>query len=208
MGWAFLVGFVVVIMVALWRFGKFGSSALQFSAAAMLLAAAGYVFQGSPAQPSASVQTPEDLNTESVPAEMRKTFASSMNAEGQWIALGDALMQAGRTRAAVSILSEGTRKAPGNADVWVGLGNALFVHGGGQMNPAAQYAFERAASIAPNHPGPPFFFGYALSRSGKMAEAGEVWRGLLERAPADAPWKADLEQRLAEIGQSPTKPSK
>ena len=198
MGWAFLIAFVALTLLALWRFGKFGSSALQFSAAALLLAVAGYVFQGSPNQPSASAQTPDD---------MRKTFASSMNAEGQWLALGDALMQAGRTRAAVSILSEGTRKAPGNADVWVGLGNALFVHGGAQMNPAAQYAFERAARIAPNHPGPPFFFGYALARSGKMAEAGEVWRGLLERAPDNAPWKADLEVRLAEIGQSPVKPN-
>jgi cytochrome c-type biogenesis protein CcmH len=208
MGWIFLIVSVALILLALWRFGRFGSTALQFSAAALLLAVAGYVFQGSPTQPSASVQTPEDLNTETVPGDMRRTFASSMNAEGQWIALSDALMKAGRTRAAVSILTEGTRKAPGNADVWVGLGNALFVHGGGQMNPAAQYAFERAASISPNHPGPPFFFGYALAKSGKMAEAGEVWRGLLERAPADAPWKADLEQRLAEIGQSSVKPQK
>ncbi len=208
MGWVFLIGFVILTMLALWRLAKFGSSALQFSAAAMLLSVAGYMFQGSPAQPTASAQTPEDLNSEAVPDDLRKTFATSMNAEGQWLALSDALMKSGRTRAAVSILGEGTRKAPGNADLWVGLGNALFVHGGAQMNPAAQYAFERAASIAPNHPGPPFFFGFALARSGKMAEAGEVWRGLLERAPANAPWKADLEQRLAEIGQSPEKSKK
>ena len=33
-------------------------------------------------------------------------------------------------------------------------------------------------------------------------EAGDVWRGLLSRAPDGAPWKADLEARLAQIGQT------
>jgi cytochrome c-type biogenesis protein CcmH/NrfG len=33
-----------------------------------------------------------------------------------------------------------------------------------------------------------------------MDQAAKVWRDLLERSPADAPWRTDLEQRLAEIG--------
>jgi cytochrome c-type biogenesis protein CcmH len=76
------------------------------------------------------------------------------------------------------------------------------------MNPAAQYAFERAAQIAPNHPGPPFFLGFALMRAGKMDEAGEVWRALLARAPKDAPWRADLVARLTEINQLSAAPPK
>ena len=71
------------------------------------------------------------------------------------------------------------------------------------MSPAAQFAFEKAAEISPNHPGPPFFLGLGLAQAGKMDEAGEVWRGLLARAPNDAPWKADLEARLTQIGQMP-----
>lgn len=130
-----------------------------------------------------------------------------MNAEGQWLSLADALIRAGRPRAAVSLLTEATRKAPDNPDIWVGLGNALVIHGGGQLSPAAQFAFERAATISPNHPGPPFFLGLGGShpQAGKLDEAGEVWRGLLARAPANAPWKADLEARLVQIGQLPTK---
>ena len=83
------------------------------------------------------------------------------------------------------------------------LGNALVVHNQGQMSPASQYAFEMAAQLSPNHPGPPFFLGLALAQSGKPDEAGEVWRGLLSRAPDDAPWKADLIARLTQIGQMP-----
>ena len=67
-----------------------------------------------------------------------------------------------------------------------------------------QFAFEKAAAISPNHPGPPFFLGLGLAQAGKLDEAGDVWRGLLARAPKDAPWKADLESRLAQIGQAPS----
>jgi cytochrome c-type biogenesis protein CcmH len=208
MGWGWIIGTVALALLALWRFGQLKKSALELSIAALLLAVAGYALQGSPSVPGSPTTAPADINSAEVPADLRKGFASSMNAEGQWLALADALMQAGRSRAAVSILSEGSRKAPQNPDIWVGLGNALFVHGGGQMNPAAQYAFERAAQIAPNHPGPPFFLGFALMRAGKMEEAGEVWRALLARAPKDAPWRADLVARLTEINQLSAAPPK
>ncbi|MET0180090.1 MAG: cytochrome C biosynthesis protein, partial [Novosphingobium sp.] len=60
-------------------------------------------------------------------------------------------------------------------------------------------AFQRAADIAPQHPGPPFFMGLALAQSGRLAEARAIWGELAGRAPAGAPWKADLEARLARL---------
>jgi cytochrome c-type biogenesis protein CcmH/NrfG len=86
----------------------------------------------------------------------------------------------------------------------------LFAHGGNQMNASAEMAFNRAAEIAPNHPGPPFFFGFALAQAGKYDEAGATWRALLARAPANSELKVDLEARLADINQltvDPAKPS-
>jgi cytochrome c-type biogenesis protein CcmH len=203
MGWALILGFVLLALLGLWRFGKLGRSALEFSSAALLLAVGGYAFQGSPSLPGSTRAPSDDGKGEIAPPEIRKTSASSMSAEEEWLATADALVRAGRVRYAVDMLGEGAKKFPGNPDIWVGLGNALVVHGGGQMNPAAQYAFEKAATIAPNHPGPPFFLGLTLAQSGKFDEAGEVWRALLARAQADAPWKADLEARLAEINQLP-----
>lgn len=208
MGWVLFLVFAGATGLALWRSGKLDRNALELTCAALLLALAGYAWQGSPAMPGHPVKAADAADTGEVPADLRKTFASSMNAEGQWLSLADALIQAGRPRAAVSLLSEATRKAPNNPDIWVGLGNALVVHGGGQMSPAAEFAFERAAAISPNHPGPPFFLGLGLAQAGKLDEAGEVWRGLLARAPANAPWKADLEARLAQIDQLPSKPGK
>ena len=205
MGWVLFLVFAGATGLALWRSRKLDRNALELTGAALLLALAGYAWQGSPTVPGNPVKAADAADTGEVPADLRKTFASSMNAEGQWLSLADALIQAGRPRAAVSLLSEATRKAPDNPDVWVGLGNALVVQGGGQLSPAAQFAFERAATISPNHPGPPFFLGLGLAQAGKLDEAGEVWRALLARAPANAPWKADLEARLAQIDQLPTK---
>lgn len=203
MGWFLFLVSAIAVGLGLWRFGRLDRSTLELTAAALFLALAGYAWQGSPTLDGQPVQSVESGDTGEVPADLRKTFASSMNAEGQWLGLADALIQAGRPRSAVSLLVEATHKAPLNPDVWVGLGNALIVHSGGQMSPAAQFAFEKAAAISPNHPGPPFFLGLGLAQAGKMDEAGDVWRGLLARAPKDAPWKADLEKRLAEIGQLP-----
>ena len=143
-----------------------------------------------------------DSAPEPVSEEAMIKSRTGMSAEGQWLDLADVAIKSGHTRSAVAIINGGLEKSPNNPDLWVGLGNALVVHNGGQSSPAAQFAFEKAAQLSPNHPGPPFFLGLALAQSGKLDEAGDVWRGLLSRAPDGAPWKADLEARLAQIGQT------
>ncbi|MGZ8331924.1 MAG: tetratricopeptide repeat protein [Allosphingosinicella sp.] len=94
------------------------------------------------------------------------------------------------------------REHPDNAILWVGYGNALVVHSGGLITPAAQLAFERAAALAPDHPAPRFFFGLALAQSGRLDEAERIWRALVATAPADAPWRAQVEQQLEMLRQA------
>jgi cytochrome c-type biogenesis protein CcmH len=203
MGWAIYLLIAASIAGILWRWGGFSRTSLELLASALLVGLAGYAWQGNPSLAGSPVTAVEATPLpEMAEKSIRKAMSSEFGAEGQWLDLADSLIKIGHSRNAVSILSAGLKKSPNNPDLWVGLGNALVVHSGGQMSPAAQFAFEKAATLSPNHPGPPFFLGLALAQSGKMDEAGDVWRGLLARAPADAPWKADLEARLAEIGQT------
>ncbi len=202
MGWLLLLIFVGVTALGFWKFGHMPRSALELTGAALMLGLAGYAWQGNPSLPGHPVAARENAPSPVDEKAMIKTM-SGMSAENQWMDLADALIRSGHVRSAVSILGEGTRKSPNNPDLWVGLGNALVVHNGGQMSPAAQLAFEKAAQLSPNHPGPPFFMGLALSQSGKLDEAGDIWRALLARAPDGATWKGDLEKRLGEIGQLP-----
>jgi cytochrome c-type biogenesis protein CcmH len=203
--WVFgLIAILLILIGAgLWRFAKMPRGVLEMTAAALLLGVTGYALQGSPAQPGNPVKAASSTPPpEEISAALRKATMSKFGAEGEILAYADAYIKSGHSQAAVSAVRAGLLKSPNNADLWVGLGNALVVHSDGQMSPASQFAFEKAATLSPNHPGPPFFLGLGLAQAGKVDEAGEVWRGLLARAPDNAPWKADLESRLAEIGQT------
>jgi cytochrome c-type biogenesis protein CcmH len=203
--WVFGLIVIVLILVGvgLWRFAKMPRVALEMTAATFLLGITGYALQGSPVQPGNPVKAASSTPPpKEISAALRKATASKFGAEGEILAYADAYIKSGHSQAAVSAVRAGLLKSPNNADLWVGLGNALVVHSDGQMSPASQFAFEKAAALSPNHPGPPFFLGLGLAQAGKVDDAGQVWRGLLSRAPDGAPWKADLEARLAEIGQT------
>ena len=49
MGWVLMAALAVLLGVAMWRFGGIRGASLQLLAAAMLLAMAGYAWQGRPA---------------------------------------------------------------------------------------------------------------------------------------------------------------
>ncbi len=203
MGWLILLGMVAVLFGALLWLGKIERKVIELVGAALLLGVAGYAWQGHPGlagTPVEAVQKPDvfDESTIASRGKMGERFGSA----SEWLVFADALNRAGQHAAAANYLRNGTREHGENPDLWVGLGNALVVHAEGIITPAAEFAFQKAAQISPEHPGPPFFMGLALAQTGKVDDARIIWRELLDRSPADAPWRADLEARLAQIGQA------
>ena len=77
----------------------------------------------------------------------------------------------------------------------------LVEHAEGQVTPPAIAAFSKAQEAFPEHPGAGYFLGMAFLRSGQPEDARRVWAELLERSPEDAPWRQDLEFRLAGLDQ-------
>lgn len=204
MTWLAILGAVAIVGLGLWWWGKMPRAALELAGAALLLGVAGYAWQGSPMQPGSPVAAADAARPpEPASAAIRKARSGQFSSEGEILSYADAFINSGHSQTAASIINAALLKSPNNPDLWVGLGNALVVHGNGQMSPAAQFAFEKAASLSPDHPGPPFFLGLGLVQAGKLDEAGEVWRGLLARAPDGATWKADLIARLTQIDQMP-----
>ena len=197
MGWVMMIGLALLTGGGLWLFLRRDMGALQFAAAAILLALAGYAWQGRPALAGAPKPRPEH---EEVPdsqfAQMRGDMLGRFDRAAQWLTMAEGFQRRGDTQTGVEIVEAGLRDSPNDPDLWVGLGNALVVHGGGMMNPAAQFAFQRAQQIAPQHPGPRFFYGLALAQGGHFDEAERIWRDLLAEAPAGAPYRAAIEERL------------
>jgi len=202
MGWILILAFALAVGLALWRFAGFDRAALQLVAAAMVLAMAGYAWQGSPGlagRPPAARAA--ETRAESAFAEMRHDILGRFDLADSWLTIADGYERRGDTRSAVDLLANATRRYPANPDLWIGLGNALVLHAGGAMTPAARLAFARAKALAPSAQGPRFFYGLALVQGGEFAEAEQVWRDLLAAAPAGASWRPVLEQRIALLAQ-------
>lgn len=200
MGWLILIVLAAIVLLVLWRAVGLSSTALELLGAALLIGIAGYAWQGRPDLEGVSKAAPaEARQPDSSFALERTKLLNRFGSDAQILDAADAMHRAGLEPYAIALIRGGIEKKPHSADLWVGMGNAMTLYAGGLVTPAAELAFQRAATLSPEHPGPPYFLGLAYAQSGQLARAGDVWKGLLARTPADAPWRAELESRLSEL---------
>lgn len=200
MGWLLLIVLIALSLAALWLLRLRGPW-LKAVAAALLLGASGYALQGRPDLNGAPAPGRDAQQALSL-TNARHAFFGNFTSAETWLRMSEALASRGSSADAVNILQNAVRRYPGDAQLWVGLGNALVDHAGGLTAPA-DLAFQRAAAIAPGYPGPRFFYGLALARSGDRGGAIAIWQTLLLDAPADAEWRPLVEQGIAALGAPP-----
>ena len=197
MGWLLILALAALVFLALWRLGRFDKGALQFLGAALLIACAGYAWQGRPGLEGKPVPPPaREKLPDTAFAEVRGDMLGEFDTAGRWLTIADSYHRRGNTLDGAGVINAALREHPNNADLWVGLGNALVIHADGLMTPAAELAFQRAAAIAPDHPGPKFFYGLALAQGGKFDAAEAIWRDILATAPPGVSWRPMIEERL------------
>ena len=202
-GLAILVVLILLSLAGLWLLGVRGAP-LTASAAALVVAGAGYAFQGSPGLPGAPAENSEARDFFPL-TQARHAFFGNFTSAEPWLRMSEALARDGHSADAVGILQNAVKRYPGDAQLWVGLGNALVDHARG-MTPAAELAYGRAEQVTPGYPGPPFFYGLALARSGDREGALKLWRGILATAPKDASWRPLVEQGVAALSGEAPKP--
>lgn len=200
-GWISLAALFAVSLGAL-ALLRVRGPILMLAASALLFGCIGYVVQGRPALPG-SPRSAQSLQAPIPLTEVRHAFFGNFTGEESWLAISEALARGGDTEGAVGVLENAIGKYPRNAQLWIGLGNALVDHAG-VLTPASQYAYQRAAELAPGHPAPLFFMGLALARSGDAQSALALWKEVLARAPADAEWRPMVEDAVAAL--SPKQP--
>lgn len=196
MGWLMFVGLVVAAGLLLWLVG-FPRRLWAVPATAFMLGGAGYAWQGMPGlrgHPVAAVERQGSVDPEIVA--LREVFFGRFNFDFAYFTASDAMVRSGSPRAAATVMIGATRKAPQDAGLWTWAGVVLAEHDGNQISPASRFAFERAMALAPKHPGPPFFYGLAQIREGKLAEARPYWAKAVELTPADASYRGQLVARL------------
>ena len=193
MGYAWLALLALVALALLWLL-RLRGPLLTFAGAAIAIGCAGYALQGSPGMTGMPRTSAERAPPMSVSG-ARHALMGQFDYSDSWLNMADALSSRGNTQDAVNLLRTQVARHPGDYKLWVGLGNALFDHSR-TLSPAARFAYERAAQLAPGYPAPPFFLGLAEARSGNPEEAVRLWRGILAAAPADASWRPLVEDGL------------
>jgi cytochrome c-type biogenesis protein CcmH len=166
-------------------------------AATLLFGLAGYAVKGSPGQAGA----PKATNGRAGGDEGAALVASRRALYGpappnSYVTMSDGFARRGRFADAAALLRQGVTQNPRDAEAWLALANALVEHADGEITPAAVFAYERAQSAEPANPGPALFLGVALIRTGRMQQARALWADVIARAPADAPWRAGMQERL------------
>ena len=203
MGLLVLLVLALASFAAIWRLAGLDRAAAQFLAAGLLLACAGYAWQGSPGlagSPHGAAARPPVPETAF--GTLRKDMFGQFDKADWWLGIAEGRLRSGDTREAAGAIRSGIRANPRNATLWTGYGDALVLHGNGLLSPAADLAFRRAVSLAPKHPGPRLFYGIALAQNGRLEEAELAWRQALALSPEGAPWRDGLEQQIEMVRQA------
>lgn len=199
MTWVLIIVLALAAFVAVALLFRVPRGNWEVIGAALLLGVAGYALQGSPRMPAAPKVAANSQADGSGAVADRQKLGEGAGMDDKHLVIADALSRHGQFADAAEVLRGAVKKDPNNAAAWLSMGNALVGHAEGMISPAAIYAYGRAADVAPDSAGPPFFLGLALIRSGRIDEGRTIWAGLLERSPKDAPWRADLAARLGEL---------
>ena len=200
MTWLAIIALAAACFLALAFLFRVPRTGWEAILAALLLGLAGYAAQGHPGEPGARRAPDEAISTNpDALVAFRQKLAGSDDQSDRWLLVADALARHGQFADAANLLRGAVDKNPGNSQAWLALANALVNHAQGTLSPAALLAFHHAAAADPAAPGPPFFLGLALARSGQLEAGRAQWAALLARSPPDAGWRADLIKRLADL---------
>lgn len=186
----------------LWRRRAMAVVAVVFLPAA---AAALYLVLGSPQLPGQPLEArlraaDQDRSLESLVSQVEAHLERNPDDARGYEVLAPVYMRVGRFSDAVNVRRRLLTLSGESAERQSDLGEALVAAANGIVTTDAKAAFERALALDPNELKAKFFIGMAAEQDGDRAKAAAIWHGMLENAPADAPWAPMVREALARVG--------
>ncbi|WP_336986846.1 tetratricopeptide repeat protein [Altererythrobacter aquiaggeris] len=168
----------------------------------MALGLAGYALQGSPLQPGApaAVGGKAAHNGEAL-VTARREMLDDGYPPSRFVTIADGFARKGQFADAAGLLQGAVAQNPGDSEAWLAMAIALVEHAEGQVSPAALDAFSRAIETRSDSPAPGYFLGIAYLRAGDPLRTRAIWGEMLARTPDDAPWRGDLQFRIARLDE-------
>jgi cytochrome c-type biogenesis protein CcmH len=177
-----------------------------------LVAVSLYLAIGSPQLPGQPLEARlravhQDRSVASMVSEVEAHLERNPGDARGYEVLAPVYLQLGRFADAVSARRKVLALSGENAARQSDLGEALVAAANGIVTTDAKSAFERALTLDPSDLKAKFYVGMAAEQDGDRVHAAEIWRGMIDQAPADAPWLPMVREALTRVGGVPPQAS-
>ncbi len=185
---------------------KRATVALATAAAIPLLTLALYLTHGSPGLPSfpaaGHVQLPlERAQIGDLIAKVEARLREHPEDGEGWDVIAPVYYKLERFRDAANAYARAARLKGETVRRLAGFAESTVLAADGIVTEEARAAYERILTMEPGRPEPRFWLALAKEQDGKLAPALAEYRTLLSDAPADAPWRAAVESRIADVSR-------
>jgi cytochrome c-type biogenesis protein CcmH len=163
-----------------------------------------YALLGSPSLPARPFLTntsddPASLDLATLIGQVEAHLAAHPDDGKGYEAVAPAYLRLGRYEDALRARSEAVRLLGETPDRLANLAEARIAASGGVVTSEAAEAIAKALGLDPKHPKARFLEAIAFEQDGRIEDAVATLKAMLADAPADAPWRAAVEARLARL---------
>ncbi|MEP7029852.1 MAG: c-type cytochrome biogenesis protein CcmI [Pseudolabrys sp.] len=163
-----------------------------------------YLMLGSPLLPGEPLATRQREATANQPieklvAQVEAHVAKHPDDGRGWEVIAPVYLRLGRFEDSVRAWRNAIRLNGSTASRESDLGEALVAVHNGLVTVDAKAAFDRAQTLDVDDAKSRFYIGLAAEQDGRRDEAEKIWRAMLEKAPAGAPWVTVVQQAIARV---------
>lgn len=171
-----------------------------------------YLAYGNPQLPGQPLHerlaaTPEKAKAADLIAKVEERLRQEPNDGKGWEVIAPVYVAQGRYVEAVDAYANAIRILGETPKRLEALAMADIRVSNGLVSEKARKAFARALELDATRIEPKLWLTLAKEQDGKLTEAASEYKALIASAPADAPWRAAVEERLAAIEGAPAEQS-
>jgi cytochrome c-type biogenesis protein CcmH len=149
------------------------------------------------------IRTPDATQPlDNLVAQVQAHLEKNPNDGRGWNVLAPVLARLGRYDEAVQAYHNSITYNGESAERRADLGEALAAAANGVVTSEAKAEFERAVALNADEVKASYFLGVAAEQDGRANDAASIWRAMLAKAPADAPWRPLVQAALTRVGGS------
>jgi len=146
--------------------------------------------------------SPQNSSVDELIARAEAHLAQNPNDARGWDVLAPIYLRIGRGNDAVNAYRSAIRLEGENFLRVLGLGEALIAVSGGPVTAEAEGLFNKASALNPDDIRPQYYLAQGELQDGNSEGAVKRLQTLLDKGPADAPWRAQIEKAIAFIHNS------